>query len=87
MAEKAPLGERMWDFTAALARQGAKDLHNNIVPAFPTYAHGVDEPGTPLNPYGPAGGKPSFEQSLAAQAPSPAPAAAKEQDKGMELGG
>lgn len=30
--------------------QGAKDLHNAIVPAFPDSVRGVDEPGTPLNP-------------------------------------
>ncbi|HEX4131479.1 MAG TPA: hypothetical protein VHZ24_15680 [Pirellulales bacterium] len=34
----------------ALLRQGAKDLHNAIVPAFPQSAHSLDEPGTPLNP-------------------------------------
>ena len=33
----------------ALLREGAKDLHNAIVPAFPT-SRGVDEPGTPLSP-------------------------------------
>jgi hypothetical protein len=30
--------------------EGAKDLHNAIVPAFPDSARGADEPGTPLNP-------------------------------------
>lgn len=31
-------------------REGAKDLHNAIVPAFPESQRGVDEPGTPLAP-------------------------------------
>jgi hypothetical protein len=31
-------------------RQGAIDLHNRIVPAFPANGHGVDAPGTPLAP-------------------------------------
>lgn len=30
--------------------EGAKDLHNAIVPAFPDSVRGGDEPGTPLNP-------------------------------------
>ncbi len=34
----------------ALGRQGAKDLHNAIVPAFPDSVRSVDEPGTPLTP-------------------------------------
>lgn len=34
----------------ALGREGAKDLWNSIVPAFPDSARGVDEPGTALNP-------------------------------------
>lgn len=34
----------------ALGREGAKDLWNNVVPAFPDSARGVDEPGTPLTP-------------------------------------
>ena len=34
----------------ALLRQGAKDLHNAIVPAFPQSVRSNDEPGTPLNP-------------------------------------
>ncbi len=34
----------------ALWREGAKDLHNAIVPAFPQSLRGTDEPGTPLNP-------------------------------------
>lgn len=34
----------------AFIRQGAKDLHNAIVPAFPDSQHGVDEIGTPLTP-------------------------------------
>lgn len=62
--------------------QGAKDLHNHVVPAFPTYSQGVDELGTPLNmPVTPA--KPTFEETIARHAPSHAaePAA----DKGMEL--
>jgi len=35
---------------SAWMREGAKDLHNALVPAFPTSARGIDEPGTPLNP-------------------------------------
>lgn len=35
---------------AAIGREGAKDLWNNIVPAFPDSARAVDEPGTALNP-------------------------------------
>jgi hypothetical protein len=31
-------------------REGAKDLHNALVPAFPDSQRGVDEPGTPLSP-------------------------------------
>lgn len=38
-----------WTTFKAWVAEGAKDLHNNIVPAFPAYAHGVDEPGTPQN--------------------------------------
>jgi hypothetical protein len=87
MADKAPLVDRMWSFTESLARQGAKDLHNAIVPAFPAYVHGTDEPGQPLNPSGIPQPKLSFEQSMAAQAPAPAAAPAKVQDQGMELGG
>ena len=34
----------------ALGRQGAKDLYNAIIPAFPQSAHSQDEPGTPLTP-------------------------------------
>jgi hypothetical protein len=34
----------------AWVRQGAKDLHNAIVPAFPESARGVEEIGTPLAP-------------------------------------
>ncbi len=34
----------------AFLRAGAKDLHNAIVPAFPTSARAADEPGTPLSP-------------------------------------
>jgi hypothetical protein len=34
----------------AFIRQGAKDLHNAIVPAFPDSARSMDEPGMPLNP-------------------------------------
>lgn len=67
---------KFWDGVTAVVRQGAKDLHNNIVPAFPTYAHGVDEPGTPLNP-APAA-EPPTGQPVVRQAE-------KEQDKGIEL--
>jgi hypothetical protein len=35
---------------AAFLREGAKDLHNAIVPAFPDSQRGVDEIGTPLTP-------------------------------------
>lgn len=34
----------------AWVREGAKDLHNAVVPAFPGSAKSVDEPGTPLTP-------------------------------------
>jgi hypothetical protein len=34
----------------AAYREGAKDLWNAVVPAFPANVHGVDEPGTPLSP-------------------------------------
>ena len=34
----------------AFIRQGAKDLHNAIVPAFPDSMRSADEAGTPLNP-------------------------------------
>ena len=34
----------------AWVRQGAKDLHNAIVPAFPGSVRSTDELGTPLNP-------------------------------------
>ena len=34
----------------AWLREGAKDLWNAIVPAFPQNQHYVDEQGTPLNP-------------------------------------
>jgi hypothetical protein len=80
MADKAPWTQRAWDFWVTQAHAAAKDLHNNIVPAFPTYAQGVDEPGTPLNPYGP---KQSFEEKVA-KVVSTSPATGKEQDKGME---
>jgi hypothetical protein len=87
MADKAPWTERAWDFWVTQAHAGLKDLHNLTIPAFPQYAHGVDEPGTPLNPHGPAAAaEPDFKAWLASQ-PSPSPAAAKEQEKGMELGG
>lgn len=77
---------KFWDFLAAQGRQGAKDLHNSIVPAFPTYAHGVDEVGTPLNP----GASPETESkgafTLAASRQSfSAAMPAQEHDKGIEL--
>jgi hypothetical protein len=76
MADKKPtIGETF----AGLARQGAKDLHNHIVPAFPAYSHGVDEPGTPLTPYGV-----TFDDKVASVA-APSPTPSNEQDKGMEL--
>jgi hypothetical protein len=34
----------------AMIRQGAKDLHNAIVPAFPDSQKSVDEPGLPMTP-------------------------------------
>ncbi len=34
----------------AMWREGLKDLHNAIVPAFPESQRGVDEIGTPLSP-------------------------------------
>jgi hypothetical protein len=34
----------------SVLRGGAKDLWNNVVPAFPQSQHYVDEPGSPLNP-------------------------------------
>src|SRR5262245_42319281 len=34
----------------AMARQGANDLYNAIVPAFPQSQRGVEMPGTPLQP-------------------------------------
>jgi len=40
----------VWAELKAMGRQGAKDLHNAVIPAFPQSAHSVDEPGTPLNP-------------------------------------
>ena len=76
-AKKPTVGETLM----GLARQGAKDLHNHIVPAFPVYTHGVDEPGTPLTPQ-----FSSFDDKVASVAP-PSPAAGKEpeQDKGVDL--
>lgn len=50
---KELLGEIWTDVKAMakpLVREGAKDLFNAIVPAFPESVHGVDEPGTPLVP-------------------------------------
>jgi hypothetical protein len=86
-ANKAPWQDRAWEFLANHYRQGAKDLHNAIVPAWPSYAHGVDQEGTALNPdRSMTAPKPSFRESLAAQAPAAAaePAAAKEPTQGME---
>jgi len=34
----------------ALGRQGAIDLHNGVIPAFPDSARSMDQPGTPLMP-------------------------------------
>lgn len=42
--------ERFMGQVEALVRQGAKDLYNALVPAFPQSVRGLDEPGTPLNP-------------------------------------
>jgi hypothetical protein len=42
--------EKLSGQLAAMGRQGAKDLADRIVPAFPTNGPGVDEAGTPLNP-------------------------------------
>ena len=64
--------------------QGAKDLHNHVVPAFPTYVHGVDELGTPLNMPTEGAAKPSFEETLARHAP-PMPSRDIQADKGIEL--
>lgn len=73
--------------------QGAKDLHNHIIPAFPAFVHGVDQPGTPQNldvqPADAAWSQAesrSFEQTLAAQKPAITPTQ-QPPDKGMELGG
>jgi hypothetical protein len=72
--------------------QGAKDLHNHIVPAFPQYVHGVDQPGTPQNlNVEPADASLSqansrnFEQTLAAQKPAITPSQ-EPPAKGMEMG-
>ena len=93
MGKFAELGSEL----KAWLRQGAKDLHNMIVPAFPTYSHGVDEVGTPGNPvYGvpsvqeapaaaPVAAKPSFEQHLASQAPPAAAIEPQQPAKAMEL--
>lgn len=74
--------------------EGAKDAHNMIVPAFPDSYRGVDQPGTPLSMNSEAENsqgvlfdpvrKPSFEQTMASQAP-PSPGQDKAADKGMEL--
>ena len=73
-------------FKAWLA-EGAKDLHNHVVPAFPTQTQGVDQPGTPLSmpSEAEAGGKPSFEMSFQRSNPAPAPQPAPVADQGMEL--
>lgn len=47
MAEQQPSFSAQFQ---AFLREGAKDLHNNVIPAFPQSGRGVDEPGTPLNP-------------------------------------
>ena len=84
-----PLGEQFRNWVI----EGAKDLHNKIVPAFPAYVHGVDQPGTPQNlnvaPADaalPAASSRSFEQTLASQKPS-IEATQQPPDRGMELGG
>lgn len=46
MSEQPSLGGEF----KAWMRQGAKDLHSSIVPAFPDSARSQDEAGTPLNP-------------------------------------
>jgi hypothetical protein len=81
----ASVGER-WEelkgqFVAWMA-EGAKDLHNQIVPAFPTYTHGVDQPGTPTNMGPPE--KPSFDDWKASHAPT-TPEPAPSPEKGIEL--
>jgi hypothetical protein len=65
--------------------EGAKDLHNHIVPAFPAYVHGVEQPGTPQNLNVQQSDNRTFEQTLASQKPAIEPAA-QPPDKGMELG-
>jgi len=42
--------QRLSGELSALGRQGAKDLHNAIIPAFPDSARSQDELGTPLTP-------------------------------------
>ncbi len=77
---------KFWDALAAQARQGAKDLHNSIVPAFPTYAHGVDEVGTVLNPGPKPEAEPKGAFTLAVNRQSFSVAMpANEHDKGNEL--
>ena len=62
--------------------QGGKDLHNHVVPAFPAFVHGVDQPGTPLNMSNTPQERPSFEETI--QKP-PVRAAEAGTDAGMEL--
>lgn len=77
---------KFWDALAAEIRRGSKDLHNNIIPAFPAYAHGVDEPGTPLNPGATPEAEPKGAFTLAVHRQSfSAAMPANEQDKGIEL--
>ena len=49
MSEKRQTPSLGAQFDAWL-RQGAKDLHNAVVPAFPDSARSHDELGTPLSP-------------------------------------
>jgi hypothetical protein len=39
-----------WSELKAMGRQGATDLHNAVVPAFPDSQKGVDVQGTPMHP-------------------------------------
>jgi hypothetical protein len=57
MSERKSLWERFKSKLRSLGgeinawgRQGAKDLHNAVAPAFPASQKSLDEAGTPLNP-------------------------------------
>jgi hypothetical protein len=70
---------------AALLRQGAKDLHNAVVPAFPDSARGVDELGTPSSPTPQMvtqdlGADKGYSAMLDSYASKPAAAQAKQQE-------